>query len=367
MNENNNKTHLSLASKRWIGIFLIFLGLFIRIFMLIFYYYVNSDPNISWGGWGDVESNYHDIDTIFTGEWKWDQADLPYPPLSIYFLLFLRIVSFEIFELYVFYAFLLEFIVALLFYLILKKFSIPKKKLVFGLFLNNPFYFLNYVFSASNCGYHITDSFFLLLLMISLYFYPNEDKSLFYLFLGLAMCAKWYTLPAAPFFLIKYILEKNWNEFKKVFIFICAPIFIFLISPVFYLPNYLDLYKNWLYINESSPNSIFLLSVKLIPFLVVFTLYSLFRLKNADRLEVTFFSLLLMNLIMLWFNLFIRYLTPLILYGHLKIKENARTIDLNLGITRVNFKIDNHFITYLLSIMGCIFSILIILFVFRSF
>lgn len=365
MNEKNVKEYWTFNSKFWMELFLIIFGIIIRIFMLIFYYYVNSNPNIPWGGWGDVNANYHDVDTIFTGEWIWNRGDLPYPPLSVYFLLFLRFISFEIFELYVFYAFLLEFFVAISFYFVLKRFSIPKRNLVFGLFLVNPLFFLSYVFSASNCGYHITDSFFLLFLMISLYFYPNDDKSLFYFFLGLAMCAKWYTLPVAPYFVAKFLLEKDWSELKKVFIFIGVPIIIFLISPIFYLPSYLDLYKNWLSIPDSSSGDIFLFSIKLIPFFTAFTLYLVLRLKEADNIEITFFSIILMNLIMLWSNLFIRYLTPLILYGHLKTKNNIIKINLNLKFTQVKFRIGNLLLTFIFSIFGCIAAILIILFIFQ--
>ncbi|TFG22040.1 MAG: hypothetical protein EU532_14690 [Promethearchaeota archaeon] len=365
MKEKNKEESWTFSSKYWMDVVLIFLGIFIRIFMLIFYYYVNSNPSIPWGGWGDVDSNYYDIDTIFTGEWIWNQGDLPYPPLSIYFLLSLRILSFGIFELYVFYAFLLEFCVAISFYFVLKRFSIPKRNFIFGIFLLNPFYFLSYVFSASNCGYHITDSFFLLFLMISLYFCPKENKSLFYLFLGLAMCAKWYTLPAAPYFIIKYFLEKEWSELKKIFLFIGIPIIIFLVSPIFYLPNYLDLYFNWLSITDSSYENMFLFYLKLIPFFTVFILYLVLRLKDADRIEITFVSIILMNLVMLWFNLFVRYLTPLILYGHLKTNNKIIRINLNLKVIRIKFNIGNHLLTFILSILGCIAAILIIIFIFQ--
>jgi hypothetical protein len=366
MDEFSTKPTWISKNIRIIGLSLILFGIIFRIFMLIFYYYVNSNPNIPWGGWGDVEANYYDVDTIFTGEWTWSTGDLPYPPLSIYFLLFLRIISFGNFELYVFYAFILEFIVALLFYPVLKQFEIPKKTLVFGLFLINPFYLLSYVFSASNCGYHITDSFFMLFLTVSLYFYHEEDRSKFYLFLALSMCAKWYTLPAAPYLLIKYFMEKDWDNINKIIAFIGIPLFVFLISPIFYLPNYLDLYIRWLSIPSGENGNYIYFSLKFLPFIGLFFLYLTFRLKNANNLEISFFSIILMNMIMLWSNLFVRYLTPLILYGHLKTKTQIFSVNIDFKFKIIKFNAGNHMLTFILSIIGCIIAIAIIIFKFNN-
>ena len=104
---------------------------------------------------------------------------------------------------------------------------------------------------------------------------------------------------------------------------------------------------------------------KIIPFFTVFILYLLLRLKDADRIEITFVSIILMNLIMLWSNLFVRYLTPLILYGHLKTKDNIIKININLKFTRIKFKVGNHFLTFIFSIIGCFIAFLIILFIFQ--
>lgn len=367
MTEDLTHTPWTIKTIYIIELFIIIVGLAIRIFMIIFYYYVNLNPNIHWGGWGDVYLNYYDVDTIFTGEWDWGGSELIYPPLSIFFLLFLRVASFGSLEIFAFYAFLLEFIVATSFYFVLKKFVVPKRNLIFGLFLLNPFYFLNYVFSASNCGYHITDSFFCLFLIIALYFYPNEDKSLFYLFLGLAMCVKWFTIPAAPLFFFKFFFEKDWEEVKKVIIYISTPIIIFLIGPIFYLPNYLDLYTSWISGSQGAGGQGIPLELPIyiiiIPFIVLFVGFFLLRLKKADLLEITFFSIIIMFSIIMWTRLYIRFLTPLIFYGHLKTKENIFTIDIDFKVMRAHFRVGNHLLTFALSVLGCIVAIAIIIFI----
>jgi len=342
-----------------LGILLVVIGIGIRIFMLIYYYITHLDPGLSWG---DVMINYHTTDSMFTGDWIWDVTQLEYPPLTLYFLIFFKVISFGVFEVFVFYAFILELLISLSFYFILKKFDIKNRLFVLGTFLVNPFLFLNNIFSPINCGYHITDSFFYIFLLISLYYYPKEDKTLFYLFSGLTMSVKWFTLPAAAYFFFKFLFSKNWREVKKIFIYIGIPIIIFLITPIFYLPNYLDLYIGWLSSAEEAalfnPPLIF----KLLLFGAVFVSYMIFRIKKADLLEITFFSIIVMFSVLFWRRTYVRYLTPLILYGHLTAKESIFTINIDFKIARVHFQTGNHLLTYFLSILGCLASIAIILF-----
>jgi len=362
MNENRNP--LTINVPRY-GIYLLIIaGIAIRVFMIIFYYYANLSPQIEWGGWGDVTLNYYDVDSVFTGEWIWSQGDLAYPPLSIYFLLFLRTMAFGNFLVFAFYAFLLELVVALLFYLVLKRFEIPNRNLVFGIFLLNPLYFLNYVFSATNSGYHITDSLFCLFLVIALIYYPRENKSLFYLFLGLSMCAKWYTLPAVPLIFLKYFLEKDWTEIKQFLTFVGIPIVIFLISPILYLPNYLDLYLAWFIEDEGSRFQGIPIYVKILPFVILGAAYIILRIKKADLLEMSFFSIILMTSVMIWARLYVRYLTPLIYYGHLKTNKKLFEFDVDFKIIKMDINVGNHLLTFAMSLVGCVIAIAIILFVF---
>jgi len=306
-----------------LGILLIVIGVGIRIFMLTYYYIAHLDLGLSWG---DIMINYHTTDSMFTGEWIWDVTKLEYPPLTLYFLIFFKIISFGVFEVFVFYAFILELLISI------------------------------------NCGYHITDSFFYIFLLLSLYYYPKEDKTLFYLFSGLTMSVKWFTLPAAAYFFIKFLFNKNWVEVKKVVIYIGIPIIIFLITPIFYLPNYLDLYIGWLSSTEVAALYNPPLIVKLLLFGAVFISYMIFRIKKADLLEITFFSIIVMFSILFWRRTYVRYLTPLILYGHLTTKESVFTIDIDFKIARFHFQVGNHLLTYFFSILGCIASIAIILF-----
>ena len=177
------------------------------------------------------------------------------------------------------------------------------------------------------------------------------------------MSVKWFTLPAAVYFFFKFLFDRNWEEMKKIIIYVGIPIFIFLISPIFYLPNYLDLYIGWLaspdYASIYNPPLIF----KLLLFGAVFIGILIFRIKKADLLELTFLSIIVMFSILFWRRTYVRYLTPLILYGHLKTRESIFTIDIDFKIARVHFQTGNHLLTYFLSILGCVASIAIILFV----
>ncbi|MHA2393660.1 MAG: hypothetical protein ACXAEX_17115 [Promethearchaeota archaeon] len=319
------------------------------------------NPAVSWG---DIRVNFNNTNTIFTGEWIWRPTELEYPPLTLYLLVFFKFISFNSIEVFAFYAFFLELVVSLSFYIILKKFETPKKILVFGAFLVNPFVFLNNVFSPIDCGYHITDSFFYIFLTLSLYYYVDENKSKFFLFSGLTMCTKWFTLPAAPYFFIKFLFEKDWKEMKKFIILLGIPIVVFLISSLLYLPNYLDLYTGWLSGSNISSFEEVPLFIKLGLFGVVFLGYLVIRFKKADLLEITFASIIVMFSIMFWKRLYVRYLTPLVLYGHLKTNENIFTVDIDFRIIHAKFKVGNHMFTYGFSILGCIAAIAVIIFIF---
>lgn len=357
MIKKNEEGLWKIKNYKALGLLFIILGISARIFMLIYYYINHINPSVSWG---DVMINYHTTDSMFTGQWIWDVKDLEYPPLTLFLLIFFKSISFGVFELFVFYAFILELLTSLSFYFVLKKFNIKNIKFVLGVFLLNPFVFLNNVFSPINCGYHITDSFFYIFLILSLYYFPKEDKTLFYLFSGLTMSLKWFTLPAAAYFFLKFLFKKDWKELKKIFIFIGIPIVIFLISPIFYLPNYLDLYIGWLSGTEEAAFYNPPLFIKLILFGGIFLIYLIFRARKADLLEITFYSIIVMFSIMFWRRTYIRYLTPLVLYGHLKTNDSIITINL----PKLQFKVGNHMFTYILSILACLVSIAIIIFIF---
>ncbi len=293
---------------------LIIVGIVFRILFLVLTYFQKYYNFLGGAAYGDLGLNFYDVDSVFTGEWKWNQIDLAYPPLTIYFLVLLRIIAFNNLNLFLLYAFVFEILITSLFYSVLKRFKVERSKLVLGLIFINPLYFVSFVSRLFINGYHLTDSFFCMFLLLALYCYPNENKKWFYFFLGLSMCAKWYTLPALPLLVIKYIIEKNWDEVLKIIFYLGIPIIIFLISPVFYLPNYLDLYMYW---GLGSPFTLHIpIYIKIIPFAALFLLAVVY-IKKIDRMSLTFLSLIIMISFILWARVYVRYFAPLIFFAHL--------------------------------------------------
>lgn len=325
---------------------LVLAGFLIRIFMLIYYYYVHAiNPAKSWG---DVAINY--------------RSNCCYPPLTLFFLDIFRLLSFGILEIFAFWAFLLEFIAAILFYFVLKRFQISKILYAFGLFLVNPFFFLNNIFSLENCGYHITDSFFFIFLFLALIYYPQEKKSdkknLFYLFLGLSAVAKIYTLPFVGFFFLKFLIDKNWKEMKKFLIVTIPLILIFLVFPLFFIEEYAQYYSLFNTLGEEKIP----FYIRVIPPLVIFALYLIFRINKADLLEMVFLSILI-TATFLFFSLpFLRYFQPLLIFGMLKEKEFFR-FNLNLGFIKREIKFDNQLLVFYSSFLLVLGSYLIIIFI----
>lgn len=319
------------------------IGIASRIFMLLFYYYTHSiDPQKSWG----------DIGNYFKG-------NLTSPPLTIILLEIFRFLSFGKIEIFIFWGFLWDLITCLIIYFVLKNFQIKNKNYVFGLFLINPFYFLTNSFSLENCGYHITDAFFLFFLLMAFMYYPKKEnyaKYLFYIFLGLSMCTKYYTLPALGFFFIKYIYEKNWGELKIFLICMIPLLTIFLLLPLIYFKWFYQVIFNW-----SSFGSV-PLYLRLIPISSIFLIYTLLRLKNADSFEISNVSIIAAASFMIFSFPYLRWFQTIIFYGILKEKEFF-TFNLNLGFVRKEITVDNHLLTYILSIFGVFFAYIFILFV----
>ncbi len=346
MNNEPSKENQSFLEKilNYKGIILIFIGILIRIFMLLYYYYTHAiDPLKSWG----------DVDINFSGSYH-------YPPLTMYLLDFFRVVSFGIVEIFAFWSFLLEILSVFLFYFVLKSFNISNKKYVYGLFLINPFFFLNNVFSLENCGYHITDSFFFIFLFLTLIFYPKKEdwsKYLFYVFLALSAVAKIYTLPIMGFFFLKFLIEKDWNEMKKFLIITIPIVVVFLAIPFFYIENYLNLYLLW---NEAGED-ILPLYIRLIIVAIMGLLYIFFRLKKAGIIEMTFFSILIIAVLLFFSKPFIRYFQPLLIYGILT-PYVFFSFTLNLGFIKRKITFDNNLLVFYSSFILVGIAYLIIIF-----
>jgi hypothetical protein len=83
------------------GIILVIIGIAIRVFMLLFYYYTHSlDPGKSWG---DVGYNYNNYTSPI------------YPALTVMLLTFFRFISFGIIEVFAFWGFFLDILTVLIF------------------------------------------------------------------------------------------------------------------------------------------------------------------------------------------------------------------------------------------------------------
>jgi len=323
----------------------IFTGIAIRIFMLIYYYYIHAiDPS---RGWGDVELNF--IPTYL------------YPSLSMILLEIFIALSFGSVEVFAFWAFSFDMLISLMFYFVIKSFDMPKKEYVFGLFLINPFLFLNNVFSLENCGYHITDSFFFLFLFLSLIFYPKKEiknRYLFYIFLSLSIASKWYPLPAIAFFFLKYLIEKDWREMKIFLISTVPVLFSFLILPIFFWEEYFSMYLIW----ENRAAAFTPFYIRILPVAIISILFLIFRLKKADPMEIIFVSIVAMVSFMFFSVPFIRYFQPLIFYGILKTKEFF-TINLDLKFIKRKIIFDNNLLVFYLSIIACGLAYLLIIFI----
>ncbi|MBD3212128.1 MAG: hypothetical protein GF311_05905 [Candidatus Lokiarchaeota archaeon] len=345
-------------------IILFAIGILIRILALAFYYWQSFSRPIGLDSFGDVYLNFYDIDSIFSGEWIWSQDDLAYPPLSIYILVLLRLISFNNLYIFFFYSFLIEILIIGIFYLVLKRFNVSHYRIIFGFFLVNPFYFMSFVFRGIKSGYHLTDSFFCIFLLLAIYFYPNQKKSLFYLFSGLAVSAKWYTLPFLLLVFIKFFREKDWEEMKHYIFYTGIPIFTFLISPVFYLPNYLDLYTDWL--SGHAYTAAIPLYYKIIPFLILLAI-GCYKAKDFDLLDLTAYSILVMVSILWWSRLYVRYLAPLIYFGHISKPKEIYTFEIKISEQVWELKVDNHVITYLSSCIAVFFLIIIAIYEYSYF
>lgn len=326
----------------------IFIGVIIRIFMLFFYYYTHlSNPQRSWG---DLGLNYYN---------NWEGYTL----LTRNFINVFVFLSFGRIEIFAFWAFFWDLLTCLMFYFVLKSFKIKNKNYAFSLFLLNPFFFLNNSFSLENCGYHITDAFFFFFLFLALIFYPRKEiyaRYLFYTFLGLSMCAKYYTIPVIGFLLIKLLFEKDWKELKIFFIIVIPLLIVFIILPFLYFPENSKMLMEW-----NSRGSFVPIYIRIIPFLCIFILFILFRLKKSDVFEIIIISMVALGTYLFFSWFFLRWFQCIIFYGILKEREFF-SFNLNLKFFKRKITIDNHLLTFYLSFPVVIISFLIIIFVFKN-
>ncbi len=323
---------------------LIFTGIILRVLMLFYYYYTHMIyPGRSWG---DVGLNFN--------------KNIYYPPLGTIILDLFRLLSFGFIEVFAFWAFIWDLGTSLMFYFVLKSFKVKNINYAFGLFLVNPFFFLNNSFSLENCGYHITDMFFFFFLFLALIYYPKKErhaKYLFYVFLALSMCVKYYTLPALGFLFFKYLYEKNWKEMKIFIIIMASILVIFLIMPMLIFEKYLTELLAWYSHGDFLP-----LYIRIIPIGLISLFFIFFRLKKSDAFEIVIVSIIVMASFMIFSYSYLRWFQSIIFYGIL-IERDFFSFNLNLGFIEREIKINNHTLTFYLSFVGVFLSYLVIIFI----
>lgn len=326
------------------ALILIILGIAARIFMLFYYYYTHSvDPNRSWGDIG----NYY-------------VENLTSTPLTIVLLILFRFLSFGKIEIFIFWGFFWDLLTCLVFYFVLKSIDIKQKNYAFGLFLVNPFFFLTNSFSLENCGYHITDAFFLFFLLVAFIFYPNDKihaKYLFYVFLGISMCIKYYTLPAVGFFFVKHIYDRNWEEMKIFLLGIIPILIVFFVIPLFIFDWFYNSLFNWYSVGPQIP-----IYLRIIPATTIFLLFILFRLNESDHIEISILSIMTLGSFMIFSYPYLRWFQTAIFYGILK-ERDYYEINLNFKIFKGEILINNHILTFIISIFAVFLAYLFILFI----
>jgi hypothetical protein len=334
METNLNSTEEKIINKliKNKAFFLIFLGIIVRVLILLYYYYSHEvNPQKPWG----------DLDQNFNNPWG------GYGVITLGLLAIFRSLSFGKIEIFAFWAFLWDLLVLFLFYFVLKSFKIENTKYRLSLLLINPFWYLTNSFSLINCGYHITDSFFFFFLFIALIFYHREEpyaKYLFYLFLGISICVKYYAAPALGLLFIKYLYEQDWKKMKTMLICTIPVLIIFLIIPFLYLDFYSRELIRWYEIGSRTP-----FYIRIIPIASLTIMFLIFRLKKSNDFEILFFSLIVMGSFMIFSFPYLRWFQSIIIYGILK-QKRFFTINLNLVIVKREIVIDNHLLTFYLSI-----------------
>ncbi len=341
---SQNKTFIAKILEHKALILIIF-GVIIRFSMLLYYYYTHAKyPGRSWG---DLGAYFED--------------NLTSTPLTIFLLEIFRFLSFGSIEVFAFWGFFWDLLTVLMFYFVLKSFQVKYINYAFGLFLVNPFFFLNNAFSLENCGYHITDAYFFFFFFLALFYFPKKEvyaKYLFYIFLGLSMCTKYYTLPAVGFLFLKFLIDKNWNEMKVFIISIAPLLIILLIIPLFITDWFLDNLINW-----SSSGIELPLYIRLIPSIIIALLFIFIRLRDTDPFEISIVSTTATASFMIFSYAYARWFQSIIFYGIL-IEKEFFSFNLNLGFIKREINVDNHILTFYLSFIAVFISYLLIILIY---
>ena len=140
-------------------------------------------------------------------------------------------------------------------------------------------------------------------------------------------------------------------------------LFLFLIVPIFFGENFLLTFLFW----NTRGESFIPFYIRLIPVSILIILFLIFRFKKADLFELIIFSIAVTASVMFFSNPFVRYFQPLIFYGILIKYREYFSFKLNLGIIKGKITVDNHLITFILSIFAVALAYLVIILIFDPF
>jgi hypothetical protein len=309
-----------------------------------------------------VALNWDDIEDLSTG------TSFSYPPITLLLLLFFQFLSFGSIKIFMIWAGLLEIGLVFLIWFGMKKIfqknsnsELPyhEEPIMWGfiLLLFNPFWILHNIFSIDNCGYHITDTFFLMVFWGVIYCYEMDKETAAFICLGFSAAIKWFTLPALGLYPLFLLIKKDMKRFWRFVIIVGIIIFGGLIIPLFVVPGYLNLY---LFYIQGGGNPIFEwvpLYIKIIPILVLTVYYIFFHLKKGDFLSITGWSLIIMFSFMFWARFYLRYLLGWLIMGHMLKRWQNKEFELPI----LNLTFDQHEMTFIISIIGTILTVLLLI------
>ena len=229
-------------------------GVAIRVMYFLYILFFQINPN----QWGDIKLNIGDGKLIWEnlqlGRGFFYEAKFPFLGGVYVLLVYLAGSWLPIEQAYFWFAFsqmVMECAIIFAFYFVVKAWTkdIHYAKLAVILWLCNPFWLIVEVIDLDRIGYHPTDYLFLFFVLIAMYFHTREGgKKWCYIFLGLTVSIKIFTLPLIAILAANFIINPaqketreslikiNWPEIKQLILYMGIPIFL-----TFFLPMLLDL------------------------------------------------------------------------------------------------------------------------------
>ncbi|GAB4311325.1 MAG: hypothetical protein Kow0069_11680 [Promethearchaeota archaeon] len=353
-------------------------GLGFRLFFLVYYLFDGFGRLTTWL---DVGLDWTNVDEIGS------EAYYSYPPLTLLAFWGIKALSFGNFKAFVAWAGALELAVTLSFYFVCRRYltsfafrgSSPFEALVdlergrvamdegqravlrwvYAGFVVNPLWLVKEVFGTTGCGYHMSDSIFLLAFLAALWLYTWENKGPFYLALAVSVVIKWFTLPAVALLPLKYLLERNYRELAKFGVIVGSVVVAFLVLPFFVLPGYKTLLDFWVVRGGRLEGTDLPLHLRVVPIVVTFVLYCALRLRKASVLEIAFASVAVMFTFMAFSKPYLRYLLALTFAGHLSYDESVLEVPVPVLLERP-LKVDSVLFTLGLSVLGLGVSVVLL-------